>query len=122
MAQLNFSFNTPNYISEEFGGNVLLSISFPSEGYHLVMIEASNDQENWSRIQSEVISLSKEFKFIAPSKSALYRIRCKDEPESATIQETRRQSRNCCKKYRPSVRQSPTRDRSSTMVAFLLPE
>ena len=88
MAQLNFSFNTPNYISEEFGGNVLLSISFPSEGYHLVMIEASNDQENWSRIQSEVISLSKEFKFIAPSKSALYRIRCKDEPESATIQET----------------------------------
>lgn len=88
MAQLNFSFNSPNYFSDEFGGNVLIGITFPTEGYHLVIIESSNDQENWSRIQSEVVSLSREFKFIAPSKSALYRLRCKDAPASATIEET----------------------------------
>ncbi len=85
MAQLAFSFSYPNYTSATFGGSVLASITFPSEGFHLVTFESSNDEENWMRIQSEVINLSRSFRFSAPSKSALYRFSCKEASASAII-------------------------------------
>lgn len=85
MAKLAFSYSYPNYLSATFGGSVLASISFASEGFHLVTIESSNDEENWTRIQSEVVNLSRTFRFSAPSKSALYRFSCKEAPASATI-------------------------------------
>ena len=85
MSQLSISYQHPKYFSDIFAGSVILDCTFPTEGFHLVTVESSKDQENWSVFQSQVVDLNLSFKVLSPSKSLFFRLTMSKQPTAINI-------------------------------------
>ena len=85
MSQLSISYQHPKYVSDIFAGSVILDCTFPTEGFHLVTVESSKDQENWSVFQSQVVDLNLSFKVLSPSKSLFFRLTMSKQPTAINI-------------------------------------
>lgn len=87
MSQLSISYQHPKYVSDIFAGSVIIDCTFPTEGFHLVTVESSKDQENWSVFQSQVVDLNLSFKVKSPSKSLFFRLTMSKQPTAINIYE-----------------------------------
>ena len=85
MSQLSISYQHPKYVSDIFAGSVIIDCTFPTEGFHLVTVESSKDQENWSVFQSQVVDLNLSFKVLSPSKSLFFRLTMSKQPTAINI-------------------------------------
>lgn len=85
MSQLSISYQHPKYVSDIFAGSVIIDCTFPTEGFHLVTVESSKDQENWSVFQSQVVDLNLSFKVLSPSKSLFFRLTMSKQPTAINM-------------------------------------
>lgn len=85
MSQLSISYQHPKYVSDIFAGSVIIDCTFPTDGFHLVTVESSKDQENWSVFQSQVVDRNLMFKVQSPSKSLFFRLTMSKQPTSINI-------------------------------------